>query len=610
MKTRHKIFFLAAGLFIASACTKDWLQPEAPSRYVPENVLKTEAGMRAQINDLCKGLRREMMGRSTNIRQSYEASDLAVQVNGSPRDYDSELIPSSSWPKTFWDSTYRQVSNAALIVSRVDDMDATQEVKDRIRATGNFFLAYWHYRLITTYGDVPMVIEETARPKLDFKTSSQRRIIATMISFLEFAVEHLPQSVAAGQVNRAAGYMLLTKYYLMDGQFEKAVESSTAVINYPGLALMKNRFGPLASTNNPKIPNPNVMTDLFYKYNASDPANTEQILVVQDYPNIPGSISAGGERMREHLVEWYTNNMDNNKGVDGQWGTGSGNISVVDGGTGGYGPLGLEADLQILWTGRGIGGQKKTWYFHHDIWADPAFASDMRHTAPNWYPMETLIYNRPGSNVFGQNLRRDFCKDTLRSWDCIVYNKTVVDDETRAATNFNMLGGHMNWYIYRLAEAYLMRAEALVWLNRGAEATADLNQIRTRAGAAPMSGVATLDDVLDERARELFLEEMRKHELTRIAYTMAKLGRNGYTLADIGTKNWFYDRQKTKNNIYFDLATQTGRNYPYNSRVYRMSPYHIYWPIPETAINDNTMARINQNYGYVGYEKNVKPEDI
>ena len=38
-----------------------------------------------------------------------------------------------------------------------------------------------------------------------------------------------------------------------------------------------------------------------------------------------------------------------------------------------------------------------------------------------------------------------------------------------------------------------------------------------------------------------------------------------------------------------------------------MSPYHIYWPIPETAINDNTLATLNQNYGYVGYEKNVEP---
>ena len=35
----------------------------------------------------------------------------------------------------------------------------------------------------------------------------------------------------------------------------------------------------------------------------------------------------------------------------------------------------------------------------------------------------------------------------------------------------------------------------------------------------------------------------------------------------------------------------------------------IYWPIPETAIQDNTLATINQNYGYPGYERNIPPED-
>ena len=40
-----------------------------------------------------------------------------------------------------------------------------------------------------------------------------------------------------------------------------------------------------------------------------------------------------------------------------------------------------------------------------------------------------------------------------------------------------------------------------------------------------------------------------------------------------------------------------------------MEPYHIYWPVPESAIQDNTLYRVNQNYGYVGYDKNVAPDD-
>jgi hypothetical protein len=69
--------------------------------------------------------------------------------------------------------------------------------------------------------------------------------------------------------------------------------------------------------------------------------------------------------------------------------------------------------------------------------------------------------------------------------------------------------------VFRLADAYLMRAEATL---RGAtlsEATADedLNTIREKAGLPSTS--ASLDEILDERGRELFLEGHRRSDLIR-----------------------------------------------------------------------------------------------
>lgn len=546
-------------------------------------------------------------GQEYQYEVSYSGSDVAVMVNGSPRDYVGEMNPTASICKNHWDHFYKQISNAATMVTRADAMDASAEDKDEIKATGYFFLGYWYYRLITTFGNVPLKLEEDTKPKYDYQTSTVARILGVMIPKLEFAVKHLPDMTTADKVSKAAGYMLLSKYYLMNGQFEDAANAATAVIETPGRALMKERFGALVGENNPKIPNPNVMTDLFYKYNAGNPANTEAIYVVFDYPGLDGGLSSGSERMREYLVEWYKGQGTDSKG-DSPYGTGSGDRTTIDGGTGGFGPLGEAADLQILWTGRGIGGQKKTHYFSNKIWAGDDFKNDMRHTAPNWYPMEFLLCNAPGMSGRG-NLKKENCSDTLRNWDCIQYNKVVVDDENRLETNYNMLGGSMNQYVYRLAEAYLIRAEAYTWQDKGDLAAADINEIRTRAGALPMSGNATLEDVLDERARELMLEEFRRSELVRIAYTMAKTGKDGYSIENIGIDNWFYDRMKKTNNLYFDVDTPgyPDRNFEYKGKIYRMSPYHIYYAIPESAINDNKLARINQNYGYVGYENNVTP---
>jgi hypothetical protein len=114
--------------------------------------------------------------------------------------------------------------------------------------------------------------------------------------------------------------------------------------------------------------------------------------------------------------------------------------------------------------------------------------------------------------------------------------------------------------------------------------------------------------ILDERARELFYEEPRKTELTRIAFLFAKTGKaaeNGktYTLDKISDDNYFYDRIMAKNHFYKNgLVTNHGDKYT-------ISPYHILWPVPSSAIQANSSARLNQNKGYVGYAGNVPALD-
>ena len=76
----------------------------------------------------------------------------------------------------------------------------------------------------------------------------------------------------------------------------------------------------------------------------------------------------------------------------------------------------------------------------------------------------------------------------------------------------------------------------------------DVNEIRRRAKAPELPSV-TLDDILDERARELYIEEHRKVELTRIAFLKAQLGKDGYSLSNFSEKNWYYDRVMEKNNF-------------------------------------------------------------
>ena len=76
-----------------------------------------------------------------------------------------------------------------------------------------------------------------------------------------------------------------------------------------------------------------------------------------------------------------------------------------------------------------------------------------------------------------------------------------------------------DFYLYRLAETYLIVAEALY--RQGNSSTVDgaayyINEVRKRAGAAPISdSEVDIDFILDERARELYGEIPRRIDLTR-----------------------------------------------------------------------------------------------
>ncbi|WP_304232552.1 RagB/SusD family nutrient uptake outer membrane protein [Jiulongibacter sediminis] len=83
-------------------------------------------------------------------------------------------------------------------------------------------------------------------------------------------------------------------------------------------------------------------------------------------------------------------------------------------------------------------------------------------------------------------------------------------------TGKNLTHTDTDFGVYRLADAYLMYAEAVARGGNGDAALAlDLvNQLRERAGAAPVSSLS-LDFLLDERGRELFWEAHRRTDLIR-----------------------------------------------------------------------------------------------
>ena len=68
--------------------------------------------------------------------------------------------------------------------------------------------------------------------------------------------------------------------------------------------------------------------------------------------------------------------------------------------------------------------------------------------------------------------------------------------------------------IFRYADAHLMRAEAMLRNGDNGGALTEVNALRTLRGATPLSSVS-LDDMIDERGRELYVEFFRRNDLLR-----------------------------------------------------------------------------------------------
>jgi len=584
---RYNIFIAiwAVLLVIVMACSEVWLKPDPLSFYAPENVYVDEAGFESGLVRCRKEMNADSHGNRHPISTEFGYSDMAIASFQS--DF-TKNTPSTSamFPiLSLFNDAYSYIKNANVIISRIDNITWTdQAIRNRILSEAYWFRAYWYYRLVNTYGDIPWVGEELKGAKLDFRSTTRKAILEKIQADLEFASEWLPVKAAVlGNVTKGAADHLLTKVYLANCEFDKAIASATAVINGP-YALMTQRFGIDAGKKYH-----DVMWDLHRCENKNIASNTETIYATVDRANAAPDTwwsNPGTYSMRLYSPSyWRVLDATGNRATN--WQTPAGDTLGIG-----------NADVRPIW------------YYNYGWWNEGGYTwqntPDMRRAPNNWIEMgatEAEIKTvRVGSPQFGLPLVKTWftnLNDTTVNWYPWPHYKTYTP-----TPNFNQPhGGQGDWYVFRLAETFLLRAEAYYWKGQLDLAATDINRVRTRAKAPTQVAPAevTIDYIFNERAKELYTEEPRHSELVRVSFIMAQLNLNGYSLATISQKNWFHDRTMRINHYY-----QSPPLFSYGVTA-TIHPNHMLWPVPQTVITANTLGRINQNQGYDGAELNEPP---
>ena len=209
-----------------------------------------------------------------------------------------------------------------------------------------------------------------------------------------------------------------------------------------------------------------------------------------------------------------------------------------------------------------------------------------------WSEVKAYLYERQNAGIY-----------TMTAADTMTWAPRLWKFSDDKHPGGNTTAYDCDWYMMRVAEVYLLRAEAYLAQGNTAKAAEDINVVRARAGARPCTAdEVDIDYILDERARELFGEEHRQVTLTRLScnpncgnYVTSK-----YPTQNSTESNTLYARTKKYGFGHSNNAEQIGRVWNEAEQRFEsnIKPHNWLNPQPIEVIQANTGCVIPQNPGY------------
>jgi hypothetical protein len=568
-KIIYIIIFLSG--FAVFSCTESLT--EVPKDFAsPENSFTNKAGFDAALANIYLSIRNQMYIGDGDIWSSYDMLGADVDLGDlkiSNTAFDegffwNTLNYDSGFASKWWSRYYNWIFQANTIIGRAEEPTAkwaSEAEKTAIVGEAKFLRAFAYHFLANMWGGVPIVVEETKGAKFDYVRASQDEVYKLCKSDLEYAVQYMPtiNTVKGGKASKEAANHLLSEVKICLKDYQGAIDAATAVISSSNMALMTARFGPWKTFtfNGYDYKGPNaawgdVYFDLFQDGNFNwKEGNKESIWNIQQDLKILG----GGNDV---------NTAGGLFGMERWWGPLPWNIKDKNG---------VTNFLKDTVQGRPVGKIILSGYADSLIWKYKGdWNNDIRNSEYNIH--RTWYWLNPASAFYGQqitaaNMGTPTTSSTSVSPQFIKFVSAVHYHQFQDATSKQWHDNgrtYKDWYMMRLAETYLLRAEAYLLKSDKQKAADDINIIRNRAKATPVTaGDVTIDLILDERARELYGEEFRVNTLMRMGKLVEYL------------------------NKYNGAIKQKG---------YTIADYKNKMPIPRSEIEANKGAVLGQNQGY------------
>ncbi|MBV2225133.1 MAG: RagB/SusD family nutrient uptake outer membrane protein [Cloacibacterium sp.] len=467
------LIILATATASFAACSEDFLTVPAEGKALTSNYYKNEAEAFSGLVATYDIMKKNSGGFENMIAMLNAGSD--DHFAGGGGDSDGRGIQSFSnysqdgytIPQSFWNDHFQGVFRANILLQKVPSTTMDANVKKRFVAEAKALRALYYFNLVRMFKNVPLFTEPVVPAEIYNVTQAKpEEVYAQIEKDLTEAITDLPATISAtenGRVTKGAAKALLGKVYLYEGKNSLAAAQLAEVNGTPGGT---SQFGY------------KLLTDFKDLWVVNNKFNSESI--------------------------WEAVHTNQGNSYWGIWGSGKdeGNSLNVMVGPRNY--VRKDNSAPDLPSG----------------WSFSVFTQEFYDFMKNDPRLDATVLDLKTLKAEGKADYAPGYKDT--GYFLNKFTPRMADVTTGLGDA--VLNYQQDTYIIRLADTYLMEAEALG--GTGARAQALLTAVRARVGLPPVA--VSMAAIKAERRRELAGEGHRFFDLVRWGDAATALASRGF----------------------------------------------------------------------------------
>lgn len=513
------LILILASIFLNISCSTEWLEEEQFDKINSEVIYTSPQGLNTALGGLYSLTRKYFRFIDTPSTRSnywfYCADDLGVVRTYNEYNIYRDGMTPAAMPSDIWINGYQLVDRASAVITNARIVEMKDADRKKLMAEAKVIRAMAYLRMVTIYDNIlldtiPTTVANAFDP-VEYKPATQGQIYSLINADLDYAIQNLSYIVKPGIIGQGIARQLRAESAAWTGDYATAAAQCDAIIS-SGTYLL-------------------VPIDQVF---GQDVNHKETMLAWQFDELLGGSDNlAGGSGTPIgacFTARFYEIRI-----------AGDPIAPIIEDNASGGNAMGWTLPNNYLKSLFEINKDKRLQYF--------------------FYP-EVLIGNNPLSKYYGKPLPGNPPYSTqLRQYSLsIMKYRDLLKPAGRALSYKDVIA-------YRLAETYLLGAEAHWRTGNDTKAMEYLNKVRNRAGLDNATAI-DLKTIMDENARELCFEGKRWFFLKRTGKLVEQV------------------------NLYHKFGGTTTSIVPFP-----MKDFQVRWPIPQGQM-DVMGNSFPQNPGY------------